>query len=40
MALTQQLENALTVKVGLETSSNKLENMLLNQKSGKNKEGL
>ena len=38
--LTQKLENSLSIKVGLEDSSKKLENMLLNQKSSNNKEGL
>lgn len=38
--LTQQHDNALNVKVGLEASSMTLENMLLGQKSGNNKDGL
>lgn len=37
--LTQQCHNALTVKVRLEVSSMKLENMLSSQKNGNNKEG-
>src|SRR3984885_11838930 len=38
--LTQKLEDALCVKVRLDDSSKKLEKMLLNPKSGNNKEGL
>lgn len=38
--LTQQRDNALIVKVRLEVSSLKLENMFSSHKSGNNKEGL
>lgn len=38
--LTQERDNALIVKVGLEDSSKKLGNMLSNQRNENNKIGL